>query len=87
MANLKSAIKRVRTAERKTNINKAQRSKMRTALKKAHIAVEENAEDAEETVKSAVKILDRAATKGLISKEKAARHKSQLAKGLNSNKA
>lgn len=87
MANLKSAIKRVRITERKTNINKAQRSKMRTALKKARMAVEENAEDAEETVKAAIKVLDRAATKGIISKEKAARHKSQLAKGLNANKA
>ena len=86
MANLKSSIKRVRTIKNKTEVNKAQRSKMRTALKKARLAVEENSEDAADVVKSTIKILDRAATKGLISKQKAARHKSELTLAMNKNK-
>lgn len=87
MANLKSSIKRVKTSNKETAINKAQRSKLRTALKKARVAVDEDAEDAEDLAKAAYKALDRAASKGLISKNKAARHKSQLALALNKNEA
>jgi small subunit ribosomal protein S20 len=54
--------------------NRAQRSALRTALKKAHGA--ESAED----VTAAVTLLDRAARKGLIHKNTAARHKSRMAK-------
>jgi small subunit ribosomal protein S20 len=54
--------------------NRAQRSALRTALKKAH-----GEASAQETV-AAVKLLDRAARKGLIHKNTAARHKSRMAK-------
>ena len=53
--------------------NRAQRSTLRTALKRAG---EGSAEDR----KAATKLLDRAARKGLIHKNTAARHKSRLAK-------
>ena len=83
MANLKSANKRIRTNEHKRQVNKSQKNKVRTALKKARNAVDEGSEDAEPLVKDAVQKLDRAATRGLISKNKAARNKSQLQRGLN----
>jgi small subunit ribosomal protein S20 len=54
--------------------NRAQRSALRTALKKGHAATE-----GEDTI-AAVKLLDRAARKGLIHKNTAARHKSRMAK-------
>ena len=54
--------------------NRAQRSALRTALKKAHAAT-----NSDDTV-SAVTLLDRAARKGLIHKNTAARHKSRMAK-------
>jgi small subunit ribosomal protein S20 len=53
--------------------NRAQRAALRTALKKAESGTPEEK-------KSAVQLLDRAARKGLIHKNKAARHKSTLAK-------
>ncbi len=86
MANLKQSIKRVKVANAKTEFNKAQRSKLRTSLKKAFVAIEEEDENAQELVNTAVKILDKSATKGAISKAKAARHKSQLARALNTSK-
>ncbi len=55
--------------------NRAQRSALRTALKKAHSNEAENAEKL-----AAVKLLDRAARKGLIHPNAAARHKSRMAK-------
>jgi small subunit ribosomal protein S20 len=55
--------------------NRAQRSALRTALKKAHV---ESAQS--EDVSVAVTLLDRAARKGLIHKNAAARHKSRMAK-------
>ena len=54
--------------------NRAQRSALRTALKKAHTV-----SGADENL-AAVKLLDRAARKGLIHKNAAARHKSRMAK-------
>ena len=55
--------------------NRAQRSALRTALKKAHVDSAPG-----EDVTSAVKLLDRAARKGLIHKNAAARQKSRMAK-------
>ena len=81
MPNIKSSIKRVRIESSRTAQNKHQRSKMRTTLKNAFLAIE-NQENAEEAVKNATKLLDQAANKGIISKQKAGRHKSQLQKAL-----
>jgi small subunit ribosomal protein S20 len=57
--------------------NRAQRSTLRTALKKAKSS---GASEAEK--KTAVQLLDRAARKGLIHANNAARHKSRIAKPL-----
>ncbi|MDO5124776.1 MAG: 30S ribosomal protein S20 [Ruminococcus sp.] len=83
MPNIKSAKKRVKVIETKTMRNKAIKSDLKTALKKADAAVAENAADKVEIVKTAIKKVDMACSKGVMHKNKAARKKSQLAKSLN----
>ena len=79
MANIKSAKKRIITSEKNRVRNVAQRSAMRTAVKKVLAAnATGNQEASLEAFKNAQVLLDRAATKGLIHKNKAARHKSRL---------
>lgn len=80
MPNIKSAKKRVLVAKQRTEANKAAKTKLRTILKKARA---EGADAA--AVKSAVVSVDKAAGKGLIHKNKAARLKSQLAKKANAS--
>lgn len=75
MPNIASAKKNMRKSRAATVRNRAQRSALRTALKKAQ------ASGAPADVKlQAVKLLDRAARKGLIHRNAAARQKSRLAK-------
>ena len=80
MPNIKSAIKRVRTNETKNAQNSHVRSTMRSAVKKADQAVLNNEENAGDTVKAAIKQVEKAASKGLIHKNTAARKKSRLMK-------
>lgn len=84
MANVKSAKKRVKVNHTKALRNKSIRSDLRTAIKKANLAVANNADDKEAVVKTAIKKVDMACTKGVIHKNNAARKKSSLAKSLNS---
>lgn len=83
MPNIKSAKKRVKVSEVNAERNKAYRSALKTALKKADAAIEENAPDKAEVVKVAVKKIDQAESKGLLHKNNAARKKSALASKLN----
>ncbi|PKK38741.1 SSU ribosomal protein S20p [Clostridiaceae bacterium JG1575] len=78
MANIKSAIKRIETTKKKTLQNKSKKSALKTTLKKYEVALAENAEQTEDLLKDAVKSLDKAASKGLIHKNAAARKKSRL---------
>jgi small subunit ribosomal protein S20 len=78
--NIKSAKKDMRKSRAAAVRNRAQRSALRTALKKARAG-----ESTSETVLDAVSLLDRAARKGLIHPNKAARHKSQLARKANAS--
>ncbi|KRG15530.1 30S ribosomal protein S20 [Lederbergia galactosidilytica] len=82
MPNIKSAIKRVKINDAKSAQNAAAKSAMRTAVRKFEVAVEANQEDTQELFKSAVKQLDKAATKGLIHKNTANRQKARLSKKL-----
>lgn len=75
MPNIASAKKNMRKSRAATVRNRAQRSTLRTALKKARDP-EATAEDRLQ----AVSLLDRAARKGLIHKNAAARRKSKLAR-------
>jgi len=82
--NIKSAIKRVKTSEKRRLHNASQRSALRTAVKAFESAVAaQNAETAQQALIAAIKKLDKAATKGLIHKNTAARKKSRLTKKLN----
>jgi len=82
MANIKSAKKRVKVIAVKTARNKAVRTNMRTALKKAQVALDTSAVDKVEAVRLAMKKIDSAVTKGILHKNNAARKKSRLAKSL-----
>ncbi|WP_409289377.1 30S ribosomal protein S20 [Peribacillus sp. SCS-26] len=84
MPNIKSAIKRVRTSEASKAQNITVKSATRTAVKNAETSISANDANAKETLITAVKKLDKAASKGLIHKNAAARKKSRLTKRLNS---
>lgn len=85
MPNIKSAKKRALLSEKSRQRNVAARSKMRTLMKKVLAAVaQNNKEAAVAAFKETEPVLDRAACKGLIHKNKAARHKSELASKIKS---
>ncbi|GIP48256.1 30S ribosomal protein S20 [Paenibacillus sp. DXFW5] len=84
MPNIKSAIKRVKTNDKRRVLNASQKSALRTAVKTADTALANNeVEAAKAAFVAATKKLDKAVTKGLIHKNAAARKKSRLAKKLN----
>ena len=79
MANSPQAKKRARQAEKRRGLNASQRSLVRTVIKKVNAAVVSgNAEEAKAAYDNAVPVIDRMADKGIIHKNKAARHKSRL---------
>jgi small subunit ribosomal protein S20 len=82
VANIKSQIKRNRQNEKRRIANKAVRSELRTRTKGAIVAAETGAENAADAARLAMKRIDKAATKGVIHKNAAARRKSRLAKRL-----
>mgnify|MGYP000884154518 FL=1 len=84
MPNIKFAIKRDVKSKKENAHNKAQKTAMRTSIKKFDVAVAEgNKEAAAGTYKVAVKSVDRAAARGLIHGNNAARRKSALTLKLN----
>ncbi|EPY08917.1 30S ribosomal protein S20 [Paenibacillus alvei TS-15] len=84
MPNIKSAVKRVKTNDKRRLLNASQKSALRTAVKAADTALANNeAETAKSAVALASKKLDKAVTKGLVHKNAAARKKSRLATKLN----
>ncbi|RCX29840.1 30S ribosomal protein S20 [Thioalbus denitrificans] len=83
MANSPQAKKRARQADKRRLLNASQRSAMRTSIKKVLKAISAGDKTgAEEAYKTAVPMLDRMAGRGLIHKNKAARHKSRLTKHI-----
>lgn len=79
MANSPQARKRHRQTVRRTELNRSQRSMLRTHLKKVVYALRDsNLEAAKEAFKQAVPVLDRFAGKGLLHANTAARYKSRL---------
>lgn len=79
MANLKQAKKRVRQNEKHRMQNASMRSMLRTYIKKVVAAIATgNQETAQASLQAATPIIDRMANKGIIHKNKAARHKSRL---------
>lgn len=83
MANTASAIKRVRSNNRKRVRNKITRTGTRTAVRSAREALGKGAAtDARAATLEAISALDKAAEKGVIHKNNAARRKSRLMKKL-----
>lgn len=79
MANTKQAKKRVRQAEKHRQHNASMRSMLRTYIKKVTAAITSgNQKTALASLQEATPIIDRMVTKGIIHKNKAARHKSRL---------
>jgi small subunit ribosomal protein S20 len=88
MPNIKSAIKRVKTNNERNAANNMVKSAMRTSVKKVEAAVVLNdSTAATSTFAEAASKLDKAAAKGLIHKNAAARKKSRLMKKINSIQA
>jgi len=79
VANTPQAKKRARQSEKHRQHNASLRSTVRTYIKRVVKAVnEKNLQEAETAYKTAVPIIDKMASKGIIHKNKAARHKSRL---------
>ncbi|MFN4293467.1 MAG: 30S ribosomal protein S20 [Thermoflexales bacterium] len=84
MANTASAKQRIRNSARKAQFNRLHRSRSRTAIKKARLAImSKDLEQAKVELVKAISYLDRAAGKGVIHKNNAARRKSRLMKLYN----
>ena len=77
MPRIKSAKKAMRQGRARHERNRAQRSALRTALKRVRAAT--TPDQAAQAYRAAAQLLDRAARKGLIHDNNAARHKSRLA--------
>jgi small subunit ribosomal protein S20 len=81
MANHKSAEKRVRQNVKRNEINRSNRSKLRTQIKKLRSALSANDKNqSSELLTPTVSLIDKAVNKGLIHKNTAARYKSRLTK-------
>lgn len=83
MPNIKSAKKRVKVIATKTEQNKMIKSNLKTTVKKAYEAIENNDANKAEAVSLATKKIDQAAAKNIMHKNKAARMKSSLATKAN----
>lgn len=89
MANTKNAKKAIKTSERRRERNKTVRTTIKNVFKKALTGISEGSKDAAQLVNTASAEIDKAVTKGVVHKNKAARKKSRLAKRLHAaaNKA
>ncbi len=82
MVNSRSAEKRIRVNELKRARNASQRSALRTTIKRYEAALANDPANAPAHLQKAIKALDKAAAKGLIHKNAAARKKSRLTRRL-----
>lgn len=83
MPNHKSAIKRMRQSEKRRVYNRTYRNRARTFVKRARTDLASgDVKAAEESVREAIRDLDKAATRGVLHKRNAARRKSRLMKQL-----
>jgi small subunit ribosomal protein S20 len=85
LANTRSALKRIRSSEKKRQRNRVFRSSARTYVKKARTLITEQgkSEESQAALRQAISALDKAAQKGVIHKNNAARRKARLIKLLN----
>lgn len=78
MANIKSAEKQNRKMIKNRARNRAAMSALRTAIKKARVAVDSSAAEAAGLVKAASSIVDKAVSKGILKRKTASRYVSRL---------
>ncbi len=84
MANIKSALKRIRSSERKRLSNKPIRTALKTYVKTANTTLAAgDADTSADAVVRAISALDKAANKGIIHRNQAARRKARLMKRFN----
>ncbi len=86
MPNNAAAEKRMRQEQKRRLHNRSIKSLVRTQITKARNAIAAGDDSSEEAVRQAVSELDRAAKKGVIHRNNAARRKSRLMKRLNAAK-
>ena len=79
MPNHKSAEKRVRQNEKRRLINRGNRTKVRTYIKKVRAALESgNTDEIQQVLPAAISVIDKSVQKGVLHKNAAARYKSRL---------
>ena len=84
MANHFSALKRARQTEKRTEVNRANTSRLRSALREMRAALSAgDKKAAEQRYRETVALIDKAAAKGVLHKNTASRYKSRLGSGLN----
>lgn len=83
MPNIKSVLKDVKKSRENRLRNIATRSKIKTFVKKTKSAISEGADNAAEVLNQTVSIVDKAAKRGIIHPNAAARRKSRLMKRAN----
>ena len=84
MANHKSAIKRMRQTERRNEVNRRNRSRLRTQIKNLRAAIAEGDQaEAQAALAGTVSVIDKAIQKGVLHRNAAARYKSRLTSRVN----
>lgn len=83
MPNHKSAEKRVRQNEKRRDVNRSNRTRLRTSIKKLRVALTGNAEELQTLLPATISTIDKAVQKGVLHRNAAARHKSRLTKHVN----
>lgn len=84
MSNIKSAEKRAKLSQQRNARNNAVKSSLKTAVKRFEKAIsEKNMEQARQTIVLAIRLIDKAVTKGIVHKNTAARKKSRLQRKIN----
>jgi small subunit ribosomal protein S20 len=84
MANHKSAEKRARQTEKRNEVNRRNRSSLRTQLKKMRAAIENgDREQAQQLLPQTVSLLDKSVQKGVLHRNSAGRYKSRLTATVN----
>ena len=78
MANIKSQIKRIKTNEKARQRNMSKKSAIKTAIKKAKLAIANNDQDVNSKLDNAFSLLDQSESKNIFHKNKVARIKSKL---------
>jgi small subunit ribosomal protein S20 len=84
MANHKSAVKRYHQSERRRLVNRSSLRRLRTQMKRIHLALSsKNVEQARELLSPTLSLIDKSIQKGVLHKNAAARHKSNLMHKIN----